>query len=480
MEFIQACGLTICPKTILQSHETLAKVLMKKAAEVAQGPHMLAFDNVQVSMSKHFTQRPGAIPMVSSFTTIILYSLKRALLEACRLGPILERRKIAPMITYEEHILPSQTEMVSISVHIARDIIKILMENTKGFTLADYAELLKHETHRPPQDNDKITYEYVLRTAEIDESTTVGCLEVLRHSYKDQLELLDEIFKDLGIPCINDQLTNARVRRGQIERQGDKTAFCRLQCFQIGIGLFHLAMNLAWHILYTHKGSEDTPGSLAFYAKYLNIRRVIKERPDYYTLRSFLYHVLFANILYAWSIKTGQSDLTKFAETTPGHCDLLTTALEILADFASDKGLGQCEETETLRRNTILLNRDLLYYFELECAISSGDFGRIEQLLGILASMFNGAGGKNYCNEILHLIQNLKSSWPENFALVNSYYLLLLITDELLQSNVMRDNMLISMNGRDNHFTGVDLNIEHNINYQKVRNLLSISFFSIH
>ena len=63
-----------------------------------------------------------------------------------------------------------------------------------------------------------------------------------------------------------------------------------------------------------------------------------------------------------------------------------------------------------------MLNRDLLYYFELESAISSGDFGRIEQLLGILASMFNGAGGKNYCNEILHLIQNLKSSWPKDFA----------------------------------------------------------------
>ena len=41
----------------------------------------------------------------------------------------------------------------------------------------------------------------------------------------------------------------------------------------------------------------------------------------------------------------------------------------------------------------------------------------------------------------------------------------------------MRDNMLISIRGQDRHFMGVDLNIEHNINYQKVRKLFNISNF---
>lgn len=33
----------------------------------------------------------------------------------------------------------------------------------------------------------------------------------------------------------------------------------------------------------------------------------------------------------------------------------------------------------------------------------------------------------------------------------------------------MRDNMLVNMSGRDGHWTGVDMNIEHIINVLKVR-----------
>ena len=42
------------------------------------------------------------------------------------------------------------------------------------------------------------------------------------------------------------------------------------------------------------------------------------------------------------------------------------------------------------------------------------------------------------------------------------------VADDFLTSDVMRDNLLISIQGHDGHFMGVDLNIEHNINLQKV------------
>lgn len=66
--------------------------------------------------------------------------------------------------------------------------------------------------------------------------------------------------------------------------------------------------------------------------------------------------------------------------------------------------------------NAILLNRDLLYFYEHDLAISSGDFGRLELSLGTLARLFNGAGARNYSMELLHLIQNLSVSWPKDFA----------------------------------------------------------------
>jgi len=39
-------------------------------------------------------------------------------------------------------------------------------------------------------------------------------------------------------------------------------------------------------------------------------------------------------------------------------------------------------------------------------------------------------------------------------------------------SNVVRDNSLINMSGRDGHYHGVDKNAETNINFQKVRYIL--------
>jgi hypothetical protein len=36
----------------------------------------------------------------------------------------------------------------------------------------------------------------------------------------------------------------------------------------------------------------------------------------------------------------------------------------------------------------------------------------------MLAMMFRGAGGNNYCTEILHFILNLKHVWTPEFAYV--------------------------------------------------------------
>ena len=69
------------------------------------------------------------------------------------------------------------------------------------------------------------------------------------------------------------------------------------------------------------------------------------------------------------------------------------------------------ERLENIYFNSILLLRDLLYFHELDCAVSSGDFGRVELLRGDLTRMFAGAGSKNYANELLHLIQNFTYVW---------------------------------------------------------------------
>ena len=71
---------------------------------------------------------------------------------------------------------------------------------------------------------------------------------------------------------------------------------------------------------------------------------------------------------------------------------------------------------DILQQNMILLTHDLVYVIELVHAISDGDWGCIEDVLGNLAMMFRGAGSNNYCAEILHFIHNLKKVWTPDFA----------------------------------------------------------------
>ena len=72
--------------------------------------------------------------------------------------------------------------------------------------------------------------------------------------------------------------------------------------------------------------------------------------------------------------------------------------------------------SDNVNRNLRILMRDLLYVFELTHAISDGDFGRVEDMLGNLAMIFRGAGSNNYFSEILHFIFNLKRIWTPKFA----------------------------------------------------------------
>ena len=105
---------------------------------------------------------------------------------------------------------------------------------------------------------------------------------------------------------------------------------------------------------------------------------------------------------------------------------------------------------DNAHRNVRLLIRNLLYVAELIRAVSDGDWGRIEDILGQLTMMFRGAGSNNYSTELLHFIHNLKLVWTEDFA------------------NVMCRGMLVNLSGHAGKWMGTDMNIEHHIRYLKV------------
>jgi hypothetical protein len=179
---------------------------------------------------------------------------------------------------------------------------------------------------------------------------------------------------------------------------------------------FFICLNLIWALLHVHRGSISQPGSLSHWFVVLDKARLGSQHPDYHTLLAALTQILHGIILNAWRDECGHPLLASFAESNPTPEHLLNIAQEILLKHAvpmeevdppddnSDDDSDAADESVTtlpnpnddiLRQNLVLLTHDLVYVIELIHAISDGDWGRIEDILGNLVMMFRGAGSNN-------------------------------------------------------------------------------------
>jgi len=294
----------------------------------------------------------------------------------------------------------------------------------------------------------KKTETYPLRVTTINEATVEGTIKVWDNIYE-QVKRNAESLNNQAVPSINDQLTNARIRGAKAMRVKENSAFLRLDNIQLGYGLFHKCLNLVWALLKTHQGAIDQLGSLKYFFALLEKTRLANDKPDYHTLLAALMQVLYGVLLEAWRRNCGFSTLDGFAASKPSPDTLLNIAEKILSHYtpmdelppdkaeSSDAGSEDSHVPDepapapTLRsknvnsqdplddlahRNIRILLRDLLYVAELVRAISDGDWGRIEDILGQLTMMFRGAGSNNYSTELLHFARNLKVVWGDNFA----------------------------------------------------------------
>lgn len=389
--------------------------MLELAKPVAEGPHVWTCDNIEVSMSNHVEQRDLGPPKVISGTTIIIYPAPYAPVTACLLLPIQERRDQCNMITYEADIRPNREALRDMRSHLVRQIVHILLNNSKDFAKYKWRDspLFAHKVHRVHPKGFK-TRQSVLRTIPVSEGSTDGCIQVITNSYIDQLQFGINDLDNVAIPSINDQATNARIRGAQLLRKQDISGLYRIDLFQLGPGLFHKLLNMLWAILLMHRGRATDVGSLQYYITLLQLTRLNSDHPDYYTLKSFVRRVLIAHILQCWETECGFESLADYEASQPCPDCLLDLAGKILNKYASSPGEDvdiEGANVDQIFQNFKLLNRDLLYFFELDAAISAGDFGRVELFIGAYLEMFTGAGCKNYSTELLHFIQNLKKVW---------------------------------------------------------------------
>ncbi|KAH9169151.1 hypothetical protein EDB89DRAFT_1854773, partial [Lactarius sanguifluus] len=85
----------------------------------------------------------------------------------------------------------------------------------------------------------------------------------------------------------------------------------------LAFGSFHLAMNLLWCVLETHRGTVKQMGSLTQLFAILEKTRLGGEHPDYHTLLSALTQILHGLVLNAWQIECDYSSLAVFAKAGP-------------------------------------------------------------------------------------------------------------------------------------------------------------------
>ncbi|KAF8153393.1 hypothetical protein B0H34DRAFT_820729 [Crassisporium funariophilum] len=388
------CGISISYSSILKTITALGSHCMKLAITKSFTPHMFCYNNMNICATIHQEQQGADGPgKVTSGTFGIIYNVRNGVPEHTELAPIMERFRCTTGLKFNRDIRPTTSQFASFHSQLHVIIIRALFTYTKGFEADPY-------------------------------------LKDVRLQHKAVCAI------PLG------------YKTEQIIMQ-DTNSWNRREVFQLGLGLFHLCLNLIWALLHIHNGSIAEPGTLSYFFKLLKKKRLGKANPDYHTLLSALTQILDGLLLNSWRQECGKDNLASFAESKPSTDNLLKIADRILLNYASlnlsdeppsstdgnDSDLGADSETgqqheqpapmapifsrtpkDTVYNNVSLLMRDLLYAAELIREISDGDIGRIENFLPLLAMMFRGAGSNNYCAEILHFILNLKHVWTPEFA----------------------------------------------------------------
>ena len=442
MNVLQRCGLTTSFSSIATTVSALAGFSVQQAAKISHGPHAFAYDNMNMKSSIFVEQRPDAMSKVQSGTFPVIYGLPRAQIDDMLLAPMMENLKKANSLTIED-LRPSVKAYTSYVSQTIVNISKILLKYVPELSDLSSDPFFQNKPRRqlPPGEKTRC---YPVCTSTIEEASITGNLHVHDEVYIQQLKRDPQELNDYAIPCLNDQLTNSRIRSAQALRAKDFTAWERREIFMLGFGTFHLQMNLIWALLNIHRGTISEHSSLAYYFNILEKVRLASEKPDFHTLLTALTQILEGLIFNAWREECGRPSLSDFAKAKPKPEDIILIAQHIFKKYAtptsnipksdapknvkkskkskistnsdSENETEHTSPVDAVHENTVLLTRDLLYVIELTDAIATGDFGCIEDILPDIACIFRGASSNNYSTEILHFIFNIKEVWTPEFA----------------------------------------------------------------
>ena len=205
------------------------------------------------------------------------------------------------------------------------NISKILLKYVSELSDLRSDPLFQNKPRRqlPPGEKTRC---YPVCASTIEEASITGNIHIHNEVYIHQLKRDPQELNDYAIPCLNDQLTNSRIRSVQALRTKDLSPWERHEIFMLAFGTFHLLMNLIWVLLNVHCGTISGQGSLAYYFNILEKVRLASEKPDFHTLLTALTQILEGLIFNAWREECGQPSLSDFAKTDPKPEDIISIA----------------------------------------------------------------------------------------------------------------------------------------------------------
>ncbi|KAF5383037.1 hypothetical protein D9615_004920 [Tricholomella constricta] len=430
-----------------------------EARDIAEGPHMLHIDRA--------TGSNGSKKLSASLLTLC-----NAKPEDMRLTPIIDRRaEVSSTGTTADFsvddLLPNAEQRASLLHQAAILAVQALTSHVDGFK--KYADLpLFQFTPRRPLPEDFRT-----RTAPV--AATLGAqytparhAALIREAYLTKLKLNERSFEGRAIPCINDAATNNSIRRIQMAACAvpDSTPLQNLFSLQFGPGLADIIRKMVKQVIKNHCPHPNANEGLAKMFRVINKGHLAQGNPqDHEAALSALDTILMSSFLECWRLNCGFDSTDDYAASNPDPADILDLAKKIVIKHAKrivpkqpqrfkddhkySAENSDVEEGDMVYRNQRLLLRSLIYISLLKRAIADGDFGRIEDFLGIICVSMVGAGKDNTAHEIKHFLFDLKHVWSENFG------------------NIMRDSMIVNFFKKGSNAMPADISAPHLANYSR-------------
>jgi hypothetical protein len=269
--------------------------------------------------------------------------------------------------------------------------------------------------HQLPTGKDHRTKFRMITSVPIEEASYDGNLLVMKKVftmlYGGALKVdMKRRIGSQGIPWLGDWLTYSRLLGCKQFRRNDGNSFDRMDWLIPCFGLFHMVMLFANTLLTTHRGYIVNYG-LSRSIHILGIKGLAEntQKPYFHTVETLLDTVFKAKVeaLWLWSTgKTSMKDVFKLFNKSSGPADMRVHAQKIFEQRGSTHAANNPDIAgDKVLRDSILLTRDLLFYWMFHFSIRAGDVGLVETLLPTLGLYFKGAGSHNYAKSIVEWLQ---------------------------------------------------------------------------